>query len=95
MNADRADSYTRLTRYLEDVGPAKLHAVEQERVRVAADTLLFADAWDDEVAAALDDLNRLAGGLVDSGRWELESAERLVELVSACGPEEAQALALS
>lgn len=94
MNADRADNYTRLTRHLEDIGPAKLHVDEQDRVRVAADTLVFAGGWSDEVADALDDMNRLAGILVDSGRWELETAERLVDMVGACGPEEAQALAL-
>ena len=94
MNADRADSYTRLTHYLEDVGPAKLHDDEQQRVREAADTLLFAPGLDDDVAGALEDINALAGTLVDSGRWEPEGVERLVELVSACGPEEAQALAL-
>lgn len=94
MNAQRADSYTRLTRFLDDIGPAKLHPDEQDRVRHAADTLVFAGAWDDAVAASLEDLNLLTDGLVDSGRWELEAAERLVELVSACGPEEAQALAL-
>jgi hypothetical protein len=94
MNAERADNYTRLTRYLEDIGPAKLHADEQDRVRIAADTLVFAGGWSDEVSDALDDMNRLAGILVDSGRWELESAERLVDMVGACGPAEAQALAL-
>jgi hypothetical protein len=95
VNADRADSYTRLTRYLEAVGPSKLHADEQDRVRHAADTLVFADAWDNDVAAALDDINHLAESLVDSGRWEPDSADHLVELVGSCGPEEAQALALS
>lgn len=94
MNADRADSYTRLTRYLEDVGPSKLHADEQDRVRHAADTLVFAGAWDGDVAQALEDINNLAGDLVDAGRWEPGSAEYLVELVGSCGPEEAQALAL-
>ena len=94
MNAERADNYIRLTRYLEDIGPSKLHADEQDRVRDAADTLVFAGGWSDEVADALDDMNRLAGVLIDSGRWELETAERLVDMVGACGPEEAQALAL-
>jgi hypothetical protein len=94
VTPDRADSYLRLTRFLSEDGPARLHPDEDERVREAADTLVLSPAWSPDVARALDDISDLAGRLADSGRWELEAAERLIEQVAACGPDEAGALAL-
>lgn len=87
MNADRANSYSQLMDLVRDVGQVKFHPDEQERVRGAADILVFAEVWDDEARDALEDVEALADHLVDSGRWELEAAERLVEVVRACGPE--------
>lgn len=87
MNADRANAYTQLVDLMRDVGQVKLQPEEQERVRSAADVLVFAGVWDDEARDALEDVESLADHLVDSGRWELETAERLVEVVRACGPE--------
>lgn len=87
MNADRATNYTHLMEYVRDVGPAKLLADEQERLRVAADTLVLSGMWDEEARTAMDDVETLGDHLVETGRWEGESAERLVETVRSVGPE--------
>jgi hypothetical protein len=42
MTSERTQAYGRVVRTLTDVGPTKLHATEQEQIREAADTLIFA-----------------------------------------------------
>jgi hypothetical protein len=75
---------------LDELGPAKLLGPEQERIRHAADTLIFATNALDDVAAweALIDIEGLCRGLVESGRWELATATHLAHQVAACGPRE-------
>ena len=85
MNSERTQAYGRVVKTLEDLGPAKLQAPEQERVRDAADTLIFA-ADLDEARASLEDVDALAEHLVASGRWSEERAQRLVEDILSCGP---------
>lgn len=70
---------------LEDLGPAKLQPHEQELIREAADTLIFADG-PEEASAALRDVEALADHLAGSGRWTRERAEQLVQDLLACGP---------
>jgi hypothetical protein len=85
MNTERTHAYGRVVRTLEDLGPTKLQPAEQERIRDAADTLIFA-ADLDEARAALEDVDALAEHLVASDRWTEERAKQLVEDVLACGP---------
>jgi polyhydroxyalkanoate synthesis regulator phasin len=85
MNTERTQAYGRVVKTLEELGPAKLQATEQERIRDAADTLIFASTHD-EARASLEDVDALAEHLVATGRWSDERAERLVEDVLACGP---------
>ena len=75
-------------RTLEDVGPAKLLDSESERIRVAADTLFFAEdlSVDAEARRAVTDVTELARHLADSDRWLDDSARRLLQDVLACGP---------
>ncbi len=87
MTEERAQSYGRLMDFLRDAGTVKLQPAEQDRVRAAADTLILATEGGGEVATAREDVDRLVGHLVESGRWELDSAERLAHDVAACGPE--------
>ena len=69
---------------LNDLGPAKLHADEQELIRDAADTLLFTeDAGADQV---LDRVDQLASRLVESGRLLDETAEKILSDLEDCGP---------
>jgi hypothetical protein len=85
MTSERTQAYGRVIRTLEDLGPAKLQPVEQERIRDAADNLIFA-ADLDEARTALDDVEALAEHLVASGRWTSERAEQLTSDLVACGP---------
>jgi hypothetical protein len=88
MNHERAYAYQRVMRTLEELGPSKLLDGEQDRIRYAADNLIFSRVLTDDVAAldALDDVERLCRGLVQSGRWEAKTATRLADDVSQCGP---------
>jgi hypothetical protein len=85
MNAERTQSYGRVVKTLDEIGPAKLQPAEQERIRDAADTLVFA-ADLDEARAALEDVDALAEHLVASGRWSEERARELAEDLLGCGP---------
>jgi hypothetical protein len=85
MNSDRTQAYGRVVRTLEDVGPTKLHESEQERVRNAADALIFA-ATLDEVREVLADVDALAEHLAATGRWSEERAAELAQDILACGP---------
>jgi hypothetical protein len=85
MNAERTQAYGRVIRTLEDLGPAKLLPAEQERIRDAADTLVFA-ADLDEARLAMSEVDALAAHLVASDRWSDERADRLVQDLLDCGP---------
>lgn len=85
MTAERTQAYGRVVKTLEDIGPAKLQPAEQERIREAADTLIFA-ADLDEARGALADVEALAEHLAGSGRWTAERADELVHDLVACGP---------
>jgi hypothetical protein len=86
MTPDRSTAYGRVMRTLADVGPAKLHDLERQRLRNAADTLLFSATHEPAACEALADMEHLAAALVDSGRWLPESAQELADDVAACGP---------
>jgi hypothetical protein len=85
MNSERTQAYGRVVKTLEDIGPAKLQPAELERIREAADTLIFA-AEPSEASGALADVEALAAHLASSGRWTAERADELVHDVEACGP---------
>ena len=85
MNTERTQAYGRVVKTLEDLGPTKLQPAEQERVREAADTLIFA-AGLDEARDVMADIDTLAEHLVASDRWSEERAKQLVDDLLACGP---------
>jgi hypothetical protein len=88
MNPKRAHAYRRVTLTLHELGPSKLLEAEQERIRNAADNLIFSSdlAIDIPAREALGDVERLCRALVDSGRWEQATAERLANDLAECGP---------
>jgi hypothetical protein len=88
MNPDRTHAYRRVMQTLNDLGPSKLLDGEQDRIRAAADNLIFSSDLAEDVAAqeALDDVERLCHALVASGRWEQVTASRLADDLFACGP---------
>jgi hypothetical protein len=85
MNTERTQAYGRVVKTLEDLGPTKLQPAEQDSVREAADTLIFA-ADLDEAREAMADIDILAEHLVASERWSEERARQLVDDLLACGP---------
>jgi hypothetical protein len=85
MNSERTQAYGRVMKTLEDLGPAKLQPAEQDRIRDAADTLIFA-AGVDEARTALEDVDTLTEHLVASGRWSSERAQELLQDLLGCGP---------
>ena len=86
MTTDRSCAYARVTKTVAELGPAKLHDLEQRRVRNAADALVFAGGHDLEALAALEDIEQLMHDLVSCGRWTRQRAGRLADDVAACGP---------
>jgi hypothetical protein len=87
MNSQRAQSYGRVMRTLDEMGGTLLRDAERERIREAADTLLFSESLEDPgVREALDDIEELATVLVESERWSDERARRLLDDIGDCGP---------
>jgi hypothetical protein len=85
MTSERTQAYGRVLRTLEDVGPTKLHESEQERIRDAADTLIFS-ATLEEATLALADIEVLVEHLSATDRWSEERAAELARDIIACGP---------
>jgi hypothetical protein len=86
MTSERTQSYSRVVRTLDDLGPTKLLATEQERIRDAADTLIFSAGVEDAERAAIADVQALVDHLIESGRWTAERAEELRDDLLGCGP---------
>jgi hypothetical protein len=88
MTPERAHAYRRVIQTLNELGPSKLLASEQDQIRHGADNLIFSWNMLEDAAAreALEDIERLCRALVDSGRWEHTTAMRLADDVSQCGP---------
>jgi hypothetical protein len=90
MSPERTQAYRRVMHTLDELGPSKLLSDEQDRIRVAADNLIFSSDLGEDGGAreALRDTEQLCAALVQSGRWEAVTAERLEQDLRACGPGE-------
>ncbi len=88
MTTNRARAYGRVMTLIDELGPAKLHADEQQAIRDAADALLFAFdvASDAEARDALDQLDQAMDRLVANERLVPETADTILDAVEACGP---------
>ena len=88
MSPERSNAYRRVMKTLEDVGPSKLFDGEQQRIRYAADNLIFSTDLtnDPDALEAVNDVEGLCRALVESGRWEQVTATRLADDVLQCGP---------
>jgi len=69
---------------LEALGPAKLHADEQQLIRDAADEMLFSEGQ--SAQDALDRVDDLAARLVQADRLLRETADQLMYDLEGCGP---------
>lgn len=89
MSPNRTQAYRRVMHTLDELGPSKLQPAEQDRIRLAADNLVFSSALatDAEAMRALADVEALSDALIESGRWEQITAARLVADLRGCGPE--------
>jgi hypothetical protein len=94
MTNERTTAYRRVLDTLEQLGPSKLLPDEQDRIRYAADSLIFCSELerDDAALEALSDIELLCQALFDSGRWEPVIAARLEDDVVQCGPRRLEAL---
>jgi hypothetical protein len=90
MSPERTQAYRRVMHTLDELGPSKLLTDEQDRIRLAADNLIFSAGFGEDGAAreALLDAEQLCASLVESGRWESVTAERLERDLRDCGPEQ-------
>jgi hypothetical protein len=87
MNPERTHAYRRVIRTVDELGPSKLLGGEQDRIRLAADNLIFSsDLLEDPAREALEDAESLCRALVESGRWEQVTANRLANDLYECGP---------
>jgi hypothetical protein len=87
MTRDRAFAYSNLMWLLDTAALGELRASEAERVREAADALVFArNLYGAPAQLALLDVEDLADALVQDERWPDATASLLVECVADCGP---------
>ena len=88
MTSDRSKAYGRVTKLVDDLSGSKLHPAEQQTVRDAADALFFCEdlSADPEARRALDALEQLIEGMLESERFTPETAGRLQADVEGCGP---------
>ena len=89
MTTNRARAYGRVMTLIQELGPAKLHADEQQAVREAADALLFTTdvASDPEARAALNHLDGVMERLVEADRLLPETSDAILDAVEGCGPQ--------
>jgi hypothetical protein len=88
VTSRRAEAYGRVVRILEGPDAQQLRPDELTRIREAADSLVFCEDvdLDPDARDAADEIADLAVELVESGRWDEDTAESLVSDVLACGP---------
>ena len=88
MTSRRAEAYGRVVRILSGPDGEALRPEELERIRMATDSLFFCEDMeaDSDARDAADEIADLAVELVESGRWDEDTAEGLVSDVLACGP---------
>jgi len=87
VSPERTQAYRRVIYTLDELGPSKLLDAEQDRIRHAADSLIFAsDIQQDVAQEALIDTELLCSTLIDSGRWTEPTARRLADDLRDCGP---------
>jgi hypothetical protein len=88
MTSDRSQAYGRVTKLVDDLSAAKLHATEQQTIRDAADSLFFCEdlSGDADARAALDAFEQLVEALVAAERFTPETADRLRDDIAGCGP---------
>ncbi len=87
MTQARTQSYGRVVKALENLGPTKLQPDEQALIRDAADALIFcSERLDAPAQEALHRVEAQFAELIRSGRWTELTAQALLSDVAGCGP---------
>ena len=88
MTSRRAEAYGRVVQILSGPDAEELRPEELARVREATDSLFFCEdiEKDPDARDAADEIADMAVEMVESGRWDEDTAEQLVSDVLACGP---------
>jgi len=73
---------------VDDLAGTKLHREEQDKIRAAADALVFCEDLNSDPVAeeALASVYELTDHLVESERLSTDGAQRLLQDVESCGP---------
>jgi hypothetical protein len=88
MNPERTSAYRRVLDMIAELGSSKLQDAEQDRIRYVADSLIFCDnlSADEGARQGLVEIQLMLDTLVQSGRWEQATADRLAADLLSCGP---------
>jgi hypothetical protein len=88
MSPERTKAYRRVLNTIAELEPGKLRDVEEDRIRYAADSLIFCHdlSADQSAREALVEIQLMLDTLVQSGRWERATADRLAADLLNCGP---------
>jgi hypothetical protein len=85
MNARRAAAYTKLIRELANVAN-EIDPGDEQAIRDAADTRLFARSGAPPVESALERIEETLDRLVTEGRVAPWAADQIAHYLEACGP---------
>ena len=92
MTNMRTVAYRRVMRTLRGMDAPALSPVEQDRIREAADALLFCrDVGDADVRRAVAGVAVLSNELIENERWTPRRVLQLLDDIWACGPDPAGA----
>jgi hypothetical protein len=88
MTRIRTVAYRRVLRTLRGADAPALSAAERDRVREAADALLFCrDVDDADVRSAVAEVAAVFDDLVKAERWTPRRVRQLLDDIWACGPD--------
>ena len=87
MTSERAEAYGRVMHHLTELSGTKLQPTEVDRIREAADTLLFCeDSRSEEARTATHEAEALVEHLIDVERFTEERGHQLLRDLGECGP---------
>ena len=85
MTPERSTHYGVVMQMVRNLS-SKLHDHEQELIRFAADEMLLSASMADPQRQAFEQVRDLMRSLVESRRWQFETANNLQRRLWACGP---------
>ena len=87
MTSERAEAYGRVMQHLTQLSGTQLQPGEADRLREAADTLLFCeDPRGEEARSALGDAEALVEHLIEVERFTEDRGHLVLRDLGECGP---------